>query len=186
MASYQEKPCLQCCELHQAAPGEFTECISNTPFTHKHSGWHGTLTTGSTKIWPFIPHHWVNATLLLLTQPTSAQWSSIHFSAIVLQHNQRRPLNFCFYNLYSTWQTVQMIWCNLIEVLFFFQHMKKLIQLSSWKQDLPKSNNYGELLASFCLLEQHKVQKWKVEGASCLAELWLCIIYSTCTVSSQQ
>lgn len=63
-------------------PQESSPSASVIPLSHTNRGWHGTLTTGSTRIWPFIPHHWVNARLLLFTQPSAAKWSSLHSTAV--------------------------------------------------------------------------------------------------------
>lgn len=81
-------------------PEGSSQSASAIPLSHKHSGWHGTLTTGSTRIRPFTPHHWLNARLLLFTQPTSAQWSGRHFVAAGFVATVKFNLNSSFKHIF--------------------------------------------------------------------------------------
>lgn len=116
MASYQENPCLLSFELHHAASGEFTECISNTPFSHKQRmtrhidhRFNENLTIHSTplgKCQIVAVHTTFGCKMKFPTLHCCLCWNII----------KKSFLNFCFFSLHS----VKMIRCNFTTLLVFF------------------------------------------------------------------
>lgn len=142
-------------------PQESSQSASVIPLSH-------TNTADDTAHWPQVQRefdhsfHTTGQMLDCCSSHSPHLFNEVLYTSLLLccNINKRGLWISVFYNLRSTWQTCSAVWSS---VTSFSTTWKVSSMWNKWKKDLLHSSNYDMFFASFCLLNQHMVQKWKLK-----------------------